>query len=194
MVAERRHATLEDLDRTPDDGRRYELIDGELVVAAAPNWKHGATLLALYDEFRAWSREGGGGDLQVAPLDVVLSEGQVFQPDLLWLPEENPARLVGSRLHGAPDVAVEVVSPSSRGHDWLVKGMRYAAAGVREYWVVDPDLRTMTVHTLEAGLYAVRPADPDGTVTSAAMAGLRVAPAALFDAVEASVRRRSGGD
>ena len=194
MVALSRAATPADLDKTPDDGQTYEIIDGVIVVSPAPSWKHQETVKRVLVDVHAWAEQTEAGDIEVAPLDVVLRDGQTFQPDIFFVRTVNPGKLLGNRFHGVPDVAIEVISPTSRSRDWLVKGMRYASAGVPEYWVIDPDLRTITVHELVDGIYEERPAENDGSVTSGVMGGVRIDPVALFDRVNASVRRRGGTD
>ncbi len=189
MVAERRMATLEDLDRTPDDGQRYEIIDGEIVVSAAPTWKHQATIRRLDWIISDWVRETQEGEIQLAPLDIVLSGTLVLQPDLTFIRYDNLGGIERGRFHGVPDVCVEVISPTSRSRDNVVKPIRYQDAGVPEFWLVDPETRSLAVYALIDGRYEVREPDLDGQVTSAIMDGVQIDPVTLFDQVEASVRR-----
>ncbi|HEV2528358.1 MAG TPA: Uma2 family endonuclease [Thermomicrobiales bacterium] len=182
-------ATLEDLDLTPDDGQTYEIIDGVIVVSPAPTWKHQATVRRLDWIFTDWVRATDAGELQAAPFDIVLREGQVLQPDLLYIASDNPGEIVRGRFHGVPDVCVEVVAPTSRTRDGDIKSARYASAGVPEFWLADPDTRSMAVYQLVHGFYQERAPDVDGSLASSVMAGVRVDPEALFDAVERSQRR-----
>ena len=140
--------TYEDLFALPDDGRRYEIIEGELFEMPAPNWDHATTvmnlILLLAPVVRAL-----GGRIATAPLDVFFQGADPVQPDIVvilpgWsgtLPQRGP--------QGAPDLAIEVLSPSNRGHDLLTKRALYARGGVREYWLVDPEARTVEVLVLD---------------------------------------------
>ena len=189
MVAQTRPATLEDLAATPDDGRIYELIDGEIVVSAAPTFRHGLVSQLMNRSFLNWISEHEVGLVLTAPVDVVLGEGQALQPDLLYIEDDNPGEVVGGRFHGAPDLAVEIISPTSRSRDSIVKSMRYARFGVREFWLVDPDLRTMSAYDLVDGLYIERVADAEGVLASGVMVGLRIDPAQLFADVDRAIKR-----
>ena len=140
-------------------------------------------------QFFEWVRERDAGVFLPAPTDVVLAAGQVLQPDLLFIEDDNPGEVVDGRFHGAPDLAVEIISPTSRSRDSIVKSMRYARFGVREFWLVDPDLRTMSAYDLVDGLSIERVADAEGGLTSGVMVGLRIDPASLFADVDRAIKR-----
>lgn len=140
--------TLSDLADLPDDGRRFELIDGMLFVSPAPGVRHQTVVRRMLLALEA----ARPPDLRVhvAPLDVVLADDAVLQPDLLVarlsdFGEEN--------LPVPPMLAVEVLSPSSRLYDLNTKKARYEAAGVAWYWVVDPDAVELTGWELRSGGY-----------------------------------------
>lgn len=147
-----RPLTRADLDAAPDDGHRYELIDGTLVVTPAPRPLHQIILVNLLAELRATVPE----DLRVlcAPLDVVLSEDTIIQPDLLVAPREA---FTDRDLPTAPLLAVEILSPSTRGIDLLLKRDRLQRAGCPHYWVVDPDAPSIHAWTLVNGTYIETP-------------------------------------
>ena len=189
MVAQRRLATLEDLAATPDDGRIYELIDGEIVVAAAPTLRHELVSQLMNACLFGWAREHEAGLVLTAPVDVVLATGQSLQPDLLYIADDNPGEIIEGRFHGAHDLVVEIVSPTSRSRDSIVKPMRYARFGVREFWLIDPDLRFVSAYDLADGLYTERLADADGSLTSGVMAGLHIEPVPLFAEVDRAFMR-----
>lgn len=189
MVTQTRPATLADLDATPDDGRIHEMIDGEIVVSAAPTFRHELVSQQMNSLLLDWNRGHRAGLVLTAPTDVVLAEGQVFQPDLLYIADDNPGEVIDGRFHGAPDIVVEIISPTSRSRDTIVKAMRYARFGVREFWLVDPDLRTMSAYDLVDGLSSERMADADGVLSSGVMAGLRIDPASLFAEVDRAIKR-----
>lgn len=143
--------TYKDYETFPDDGQRHELIDGEHVVTPAPELGHQQVLRRLFLAVNAALEAGPGGELIFAPMDVILSDHDVLQPDLLWVSPERSA-LLQRWVHGAPDLAVEVLSPSSRHTDELRKRQRYELFGVTELWIVDPDVEAVRVYRREAGV------------------------------------------
>ena len=141
--------TIADLDSMPEDGHRYELVDGTLLVTPAPNTRHQscvAQLLAILVGAAA------GSDVEVlpAPYDWVVGPGTLFQPDVLVA---RRADLGPKRLERPPLLVIEVLSPSTRRIDLATKRMAYADAGVAAYWLVDPDVPSLTVLELHAGAY-----------------------------------------
>lgn len=138
----------DDLDAMPDDGHRYELLDGALLVTPAPVWRHQSAvvrLVVLLDHDCPPALQ-----VLVAPFDVVLAPDTVLQPDVLVARRGD---LTERDLPAAPVLAVEVLSPSTRRIDLLLKSSRYAAAGVPSYWVVDPDEPRVRVFALVDGAY-----------------------------------------
>lgn len=143
-----RALTREDLEAMPDDGHRYELIDGALVVTPAPNWRHQLVVVALVVALR----ERCPSDLVVfvAPLDVELAEDTVLQPDVLVA---RRADLDDHGLPAAPVLAIEVLSPSTRLIDHTLKRSRFEVAGCLSYWVVDPETPSLTAWELGTSGY-----------------------------------------
>ena len=144
--------TYEDYVLLPDDGRRHELIDGEHFVTPSPAARHQAILQNLLLELGPPIRELGLGQLHLAPLDVILSEVDVVQPDLLFVRREREA-IVGDWVRGAPDLAAEILSPSTRHQDETEKRDLYERHGVAEYWIVDPKAESIEVRRLAGGAY-----------------------------------------
>ncbi|OUZ07855.1 hypothetical protein BHE97_15885 [Aeromicrobium sp. PE09-221] len=140
--------TREDLDAMPDDGHRYELLDGMLVVSPAPRIVHQLVVGELHLLLRSSVPE----DVQVlfAPVDVVLATDTVLQPDLLVAPK---AAFTERDLPGPPLLAIEVLSPTTRRLDLLLKKERLERAGCAFYWVIDPDEPSITAWTLDGGTY-----------------------------------------
>jgi Uma2 family endonuclease len=140
--------TRSDLDAMPDDGHRYELIDGSLVVTPAPSRAHQSCVVQLIVRFHAACPP----DLQVlvAPFDVALAVATVVQPDVLVARRSD---LTDRDLPAAPMLAVEVLSPSTRKIDMTLKRDTYEEAGCPSYWVVDPVGPTVTVWELQDGKY-----------------------------------------
>jgi Uma2 family endonuclease len=140
--------TRADLDALPDDGLRHELIDGQFVMSPAPGSSHQIITLSLASILRAQLR---GSHLRVlaAPFDIVLGP-HVVQPDVLVAPKSD---FTSKDLPAAPLLAIEVLSPSTSHLDRGRKREIYAEAGVRHYWIVDPDVPSITTHELVDGTY-----------------------------------------
>ena len=133
-----------DLAMLPDDGTRYEIIDGELYEMPAPLYAHAAAIMALIELLLPLVK-GLGGRLLTAPLDVFFAGADPVQPDLVVLLPGGRARPVRRGVGGPPDLLIEVLSPSNRAHDQVRKRGLYARAGVREYWIFDPDAATIEI-------------------------------------------------
>jgi Uma2 family endonuclease len=156
-----RPLTAADLETMPDDGHRYELIDGALIVTPSPAVPHQRVVGNLYVLLRAACT----ADLEVmlAPLDVTVSEITVLQPDLLVAPRTT---LAGRKMVGLPVLAVEVLSPSTRLIDLNLKRAAFERAEVGSYWVVDPEAASITAWHLEDGRYVEQPWTVDDEVFS----------------------------
>jgi Uma2 family endonuclease len=139
--------TYEDLLRLPDDGKRYEIIEGTLYEMPSPLLAHAQVIANLMFHLGMPARSLGAR-LFTAPLHVFIAGGNLVQPDVIVVLPQGAARPVPRGVQGPPDLAIEVLSPSNRGHDRLTKRSLYVQAGVREYWIVDPDARTIDVLTL----------------------------------------------
>lgn len=173
--------TLADLAQMPNDGKRYEIIDGEPHVSPAPSRLHEKLTVRLLLLIYAYLTEHGlGDDVYTAPVDVHFSGYDGVQPDLVYV---SPARrsILGEpgSINGAPDLIVEIFSPSSRAYDQLVKARLYATAGVPELWHADPEAESLTDFALEGGAYVPVP-QVDGRARSLVLPGLEIDVAALF--------------
>jgi Uma2 family endonuclease len=136
--------TYEDYALLPED-RRYEVIDGEVFVTPSPTLMHQVVkmrLVRILEDFVAAARAGAVVD---APYDVLLSRHDIFQPDILFVSALRRALLGEKHAEGAPDLVVEVLSPSTESRDRVAKAKRYAAFGVREMWLADPEAKTIEV-------------------------------------------------
>jgi Uma2 family endonuclease len=143
--------TYQDLLRLPEDLLRHELIDGEHYVSPAPNLKHQSIVVNLVVLLSNFVRAHRLGKVLVAPFDVLFSEHDVVEPDVLYVSAGRADRLRERYVAGAPDLVVEVLSPSSRGLDKIKKRRLYEAQGVPEYWIVDPVAETIEVYRAVAG-------------------------------------------
>ncbi len=142
--------TYEDYRKMPED-ERYELIDGVLIMAAAPNMAHQTTQRKLVWRMASTVETEGLGEVFFSPCDVVLSEHTTLQPDLIFVSKENADIITDANIQGAPDLVVEIISPSSTGHDWVTKRDLYARHGVKEYLLIHPIDRTVWVMLLKNG-------------------------------------------
>jgi Uma2 family endonuclease len=139
--------TYDDLSLLPDDGRRHELIDGEHVVTPAPNTTHQRICRRLTVILGTWLDLHPLGELLAAPYDVVLSEVDAVQPDLLYISSGRvPQVITPQHVVGAPDLVIEIASPSTRAREETVKCRLYERFGVAEYWLVDPDVESVRVY------------------------------------------------
>ena len=145
--------TYADYCRTPGD-ERYELLDGELVMSPSPKEIHQRIDMDLGRLIGNFVAEHHLGRVYSAPFDVVLSDLDVVQPDLLFVSNEQAHIVTADNVRGAPDLVVEILSPSTANRDRTLKRALYAQYGVQEYWLVDPDTRTVTVLLLDAGAFA----------------------------------------
>lgn len=171
-----RSFTRDDLDAMPDDGWRHELIDGLLIVSPAPRFVHQRALGNLYLALRA----ACPADLEVvlAPFDVALGDDTVMQPDLLV---GRRSDFTARDLPVAPVLAIEVLSPSTRAYDLLLKKDRLQRAGCQHYWVVDADVPAVTAWTLTDGAYVeVAKVSGDDTFSVTEPYDITLVPSALI--------------
>jgi Uma2 family endonuclease len=145
--------TYDDLRRFPEDDLRRELVEGELIVTAAPSTRHQRTVVALAVALNSYAREAEG-EVLVAPVDVLFTERDIVEPDVLYVRREHAQRVEQAFVRGAPDLVVEVSSPSTRRFELVRKRALYESGAVPEYWVVDLDADRVEVYTLEGGRYA----------------------------------------
>lgn len=134
-----------DLLAFPEDGKRHELIDGEHYVSAAPTLRHQTVLRNLFSALHGFVQPRRLGEVFFAPVDVLMSDHDVVEPDLLYVRRERQAILEERFVRGTPDLAVEVISPGSRRLDTVVKRRAYARFGIGEYWLIDPVAETVEV-------------------------------------------------
>jgi len=142
----------EDIWDTPDDGKRYEVIDGQLFVTPPPVVMHQRSSGNVYYYLRVYLATHPIGEVFNAPIGLVLDDENGLQPDLVYVANEHRSIIAERGIEGVPDLVAEILSPSTRARDRGIKLRRYAAAGVPHYWIVDPRRRTLEAHRLgEAG-------------------------------------------
>ena len=146
--------TYEDYKHTPED-KRYELLDGELIMVLAPRTAHQRTSRDILIPINTFVAENDLGEVFIAPCDVVLSDTDVVQPDLLFVSKERSHIINEDNIRGAPDLVIEILSPSTAQRDRTLKRTLYALHGVPEYWQADTDAKIAMVLTLDDGEYKV---------------------------------------
>lgn len=148
--------TYQDYAALPNDGRRYEIHEGELSVTPAPGTKHQRSIRKLLVALDAYVSARRLGEVFVAPYDVILSDTTIVQPDIVYVATDRLGRISERGIEGAPTLAVEILSPSTAEADRHRKLQLYARNGVTWYWIVDPDNRVVEVYGLAAGTYTLR--------------------------------------
>jgi Uma2 family endonuclease len=165
----------------PDDGRRYELQDGELSVTPAPDPYHQISSRELFRVLDEHVRARGLGEVLYAPLDVILSDTTVLQPDIVYLDRTRLAAISRRGIEGPPTLVVEILSPSTASIDRRTKTRLYARFGVPFYWLVDPEARTLEALSLGPDGYALTlRAEGREPVSPPPFEGLALVPAALW--------------
>ncbi|PKB78369.1 MAG: hypothetical protein BZY88_18905 [SAR202 cluster bacterium Io17-Chloro-G9] len=146
--------TVKDYMSTPE-GKRYQLLDGEMILAPSPSTRHQDIAGRLSRAIQNFVMENALGKVWFAPLDVVLSNHDVAQPDILFVSNSRSSLVTEANIQGAPDLVVEILSPGTATYDRGYKQGLYSRHGVREYWLIDPDANTVEV--LAEGPQALMP-------------------------------------
>src|SRR5713226_200939 len=145
--------TYDDYAALPDDGRRYELYEGELIVTPAPRTRHQVVIGNLHMLMAEHVRHHGLGEVFLSPIDVILSRISVVQADLVYVETARLGIVTERAIEGAPTLVVEVLSPSTDARDRGVKQALYARYGVPYYWIVDSAARTVEARRLGGESY-----------------------------------------
>lgn len=174
--------TYEDYRSLPEsETKRYELLEGELVMVPSPTLYHQDVLGNLYLAISLFVRDSRLGRMFVAPCDVVLSEDTVLQPDIVFVSRERSHIMMQDHVRGAPDLVIEVLSPSTADRDRRVKRGLYAQYGVKECWIVDPDRKTIEVLALgELGFRSIAVYGEQQTLHSPVLDGLAMPLSEVF--------------
>ncbi len=172
--------TYEDYLNTPE-GERYELLDGELILVASPNEGHQMVSIRLGSKMHVFVDTRELGWVFHAPFDIVFSDTEVVQPDLMFISKERENIRTTANVQGAPDLVVEILSPSSLKRDWEYKRELYAKYGVKEYWIADPVHKMISVMLLRDGVLELAGTYVEGdTLTSTALEGFSVGVGEIF--------------
>jgi Uma2 family endonuclease len=165
--------TYRDYLLLPDDGKRYEIIDGDLHMTPSPTTRHQIIVGLFLHHLMTHLETHPIGTVFTAPYDVVLSDTDVVEPDLVVVLNDGRARITEKNVQGPPDIIIEILSPGTAARDRDLKRKRYERFGVQEYWLVDPDQNALEILALKDRQYvqvcrAARPAQ----CTSALLPGL----------------------
>jgi Uma2 family endonuclease len=175
------HWMPEDFELLPEDDNRYELIDGVLYMSTAPSYFHQWVVMNVHDYFGVVVKKSGLGFPAFAPIGVYLPDGTRLQPDYLIVLAQHSDMIHDRRIHGAPDIVIEVLSPGSDDYDQRIKKAAYQRGGVPEYAVIDPGARALYHYRLESGVYGEPVIYGEGqTMTFAALPTIPLAVSDLF--------------
>lgn len=182
--------TYQDYLDLPADGKRYEIINGELIMAAAPYTTHMRVSKRIYNELLAYSQNETIGEIFYAPIDVYLSETNIVQPDLLFILKENSHIITERYINGAPDLVIEILSTSTAYHDLIEKKELYAQYGVHEYWFVDPKRQCVEIYLNKDREFELQQrVEKDEAVASIILPGFQVELEEIFEMESTPARR-----
>jgi len=162
--------TVNDYMTTPPD-KRYQLLDGELILSPAPTMYHQTLILRLASVLHRFVAENDLGRVWLAPCDVVLSNFDVVQPDILFVSHDRSNIVTEANLQGTPDLVVEVLSPATQHYDRGYKRTLYSNHGVREYWLLDQVVRRAEFYRLADGRFQPVPLEDNRIFRSDALPG-----------------------
>lgn len=154
FISEKPQATYEDYCKTPEGGK-YQLIGGEIIEMTSPTPYHQEILQNLNYYLSIFVRQNKLGKVYIAPTDVYFSKTETYQPDILFLHNDNLDKLKEKKIEGAPDLVMEILSPSTGYYDAKYKKSVYEKFGVKEYWLVDPKDKTVEIYENISGKFAV---------------------------------------
>lgn len=176
--------TYEDYLLFPENGKRHELIDGEHFMTPAPNMRHQEISRNLLLAIGIFLKTHPIGKIFDAPCDVLLSDLDVVQPDLLFVSSGRFSIITEKNVQGAPDLVIEILSESTRKTDEVIKRKLYEGHGVSEYWIVDPELETIKVYRMKDQGYiriAELSLEMKNTLTTPLLPGLQIPLTEIFE-------------
>ena len=179
--------TSSDLEVLPDDGKRYEIIDGELYTSKQPHYHHQYVCSEILGQLRDWSKKTGLGRVIFAP-GLIFAEDNDVVPDVVWISDKRlgTALREDGKLHSAPDLVIEVLSPglANEKRDRDAKLKLYSRRGVEEYWIVDWLARKVEVYRREnAALHLIATLNESDTLQTPLLQGFSCLVGSLFDTV-----------
>jgi Uma2 family endonuclease len=181
MKATAHKMTYDEYCLLPEDRNQYELFDGELVMTPSPSREHQRIAGKLYARLVDHVEKNSLGEAYIAPLDTIFDPYTTLQPDILFVSKERLPEVGRERIEGAPDLVVEVLSPSTFHKDLRRKMTVYSRFGVQEYWIVDPEMKTIELYSQgEQGLELARRFSAGETFESRLISGFRVEVDSIF--------------
>lgn len=138
MLPKELQFTYSDYKEFPEDGKRYEILEGRLLMVPSPFINHQRVSGRLFWHINKYVKENGLGEIFHPPCDVILSEINVVQPDIIFISKENAQIITEENIKGTPDLLIEILSKTSKKNDEIIKKKIYANNQVNEYWIVDP--------------------------------------------------------
>ncbi len=165
-----------------EEGAPFQLINYDLIMSPSPLLIHQFILANFYDALKEFLKASNNkGKIVLSPMDVRLDEGNVYQPDLLFITKERIAEIAKERIEGAPDLVLEILSPSTAYYDLRQKKNSYEKHGVKEYIIIDPIEQSAELYALKDGLYEVyKKAERGGELNSLLLPGLIISMVDIF--------------
>ena len=178
------HWTLRDLELLPDDGNRYEIIDGELYVAKQPDWQHQLVCFQLGFLLETWNEQSQAGFVNLTP-GIIFADDTNVVPDVIWISQERLKAVLrkDGKLHNSPELVIEVLSPGTENErrDREVKVKLYSRHGVKEYWVVNWQAQNLEVYRRENTLLTLeKTLEGNDPLDSPLLPGFRCKVSRLF--------------
>lgn len=184
MASVLQNLTWDDIKNLPETGGRTEIVDGELVMSPTPNFRHQKIAGRLGLRIAPFVETQALGEFGLLPLHVILAPHVHYEPDLWFVRADRVALIEANYINGAPDLAIEILSPGNREHDLVVKLRDYERYGVGEYWIVDPDSETILVYRRDDDASEVflppQTVSVGASVESPLFPGFRLDPADVF--------------
>jgi len=182
--------TYEDYAALPE-GAPYQLIGGKLVVTPSPTAFHQYISVRIGKRLIDFVEDMGLGIVLHAPLDVYLEEKETYQPDIIYIARER-LFIIEERIKGAPDLVMEILSPSTAYYDLRKKARVYARQGVKEYWIVDPEEKSIEIYTNQGDTFKLEQrAEGEGKASSSLLAGFEVELKDIFVSIFSGVAKDS---
>jgi Uma2 family endonuclease len=173
--------TYEEYRTLPENGKHYQVIDGDLIMSPAPTTRHQRILMDILLALGGFVKSHRRGEVLCAPLDIILSEDNIVQPDIVYISSKRRGIVFREGIRGAPDLCVEILSPSNRDLDLNAKRLLYARFGLPELWLVDPDADTLQIFRLQENHQApLKVFGANDTLTSRLLSGFSLALDEVF--------------
>jgi Uma2 family endonuclease len=182
-VKEKTH-DIKDYKSLPE-GAPYQLIEGELIMTPAPNPFHQMISANIFEKIRSFSKGKDLGIVLYSPIDIYLDNENVYQPDIVFISKNRKDIIKDDGIHVAPDIVIEILSPSTAYYDIKKKFRVYERSGVKEYWIVDPEMKGVEIFSLtEQGEFALSLKVYDkGEIESKILTGFKMTLEEIFETI-----------